>query len=102
MTKDIDEPDAQFCRSSVRESKMSMMIGHCRTTEAITLPPHQQLAAAGKWPVVGERVPRRSDEPWRVSVIGLVVRPQTWTLAELRALPAVERAIDVHCVTRWS
>jgi DMSO/TMAO reductase YedYZ molybdopterin-dependent catalytic subunit len=68
----------------------------------VTLPPHQQLAATGKWPVVGERVPRQSAEPWRVSVAGLVGRPQAWTLAELRALPIIERAVDVHCVTRWS
>jgi DMSO/TMAO reductase YedYZ molybdopterin-dependent catalytic subunit len=66
------------------------------------LPPHQQLAAPGKWPVVGEREPRRSDEPWRVAVAGLVARPRSWTLDELRALPAVERVLDVHCVTRWS
>lgn len=66
------------------------------------LPPHQQLAAPGKWPVVGERAPRRSAEPWRVSIIGLAARPQAWTLEQLRSLPTVERAVDVHCVTRWS
>lgn len=66
------------------------------------LPPNQQLAAPGKWPTVGEKLPRRSDEPWCVAVKGLVARPRTWSLEELRSLPQVERALDIHCVTRWS
>jgi hypothetical protein len=66
------------------------------------LPPHQQLAASGKWPIVGERAPARRSDPWRVSVGGLVAVPHTWTLDELRALPAVERVLDIHCVTRWT
>ncbi|HEX6622970.1 MAG TPA: molybdopterin-dependent oxidoreductase [Pyrinomonadaceae bacterium] len=67
-----------------------------------TLPPNQQPAAPGRWPVVGERAPRRSDEPWRVSVSGLVAAPKTWTLDEIAAMPRVEQAVDIHCVTRWS
>lgn len=66
------------------------------------LPPNQQLAAKGKWPVVGERAPRRSDEAWRVSVGGLVAAPKVWTLDEIEAMPRVEQAINIHCVTRWS
>lgn len=66
------------------------------------LPPRQVLAAPGKWPVVGESAPRAGGEPWRVAVTGLVARPRSWSLDELRAMPQVERAVDVHCVTRWS
>jgi hypothetical protein len=66
------------------------------------LPPHQQLAALGKWPVVGERAPRQSREPWAVRIDGLVSNPRTWSLDDLLAMPHVEREIDVHCVTRWS
>jgi DMSO/TMAO reductase YedYZ molybdopterin-dependent catalytic subunit len=66
------------------------------------LPPGQQLAAPGKWPVVGERRPADRPGPWRVSVGGLVARPQSWSVEDLRAVPAVERVVDVHCVTRWS
>jgi DMSO/TMAO reductase YedYZ molybdopterin-dependent catalytic subunit len=66
------------------------------------LPPNQQLAAPGKWPVVGEKGPRRDGAPWTITVAGLVEHPRVWTLPELAALPAVERAIDIHCVTRWS
>jgi DMSO/TMAO reductase YedYZ molybdopterin-dependent catalytic subunit len=66
------------------------------------LPPGQQLAAAGKWPLVGEKTPREIPQLWTVELCGLVARPRTWTLDELAALPRVERSIDVHCVTRWT
>jgi uncharacterized protein YjbI with pentapeptide repeats len=68
------------------------------------LPPHQQLVALRKWPFVGESCadPDRRNEPWRITVSGLVVHQQTWSLEELHALPQVDTQIDIHCVTRWS
>lgn len=68
------------------------------------LPPHQHLVAPGKWPFVGESCadPARRDEPWQLTVSGLVVHQQTWSLEELRALPQRETRLDIHCVTRWS
>jgi len=66
------------------------------------LPPNQHLAAPGKWPVVGERAPRADGSPWTVSIEGLVLRPRVFALAELVSLGMVERAVDIHCVTRWS
>ena len=66
------------------------------------VPANQALAAAGKWPVVGERAPRMDDAPWRLAITGLVARPKRWGLAELQAMPQVERTLDIHCVTRWS
>jgi len=77
-------------------------IGGEQVDMATSLPPNQQLAAPGRWPVVGEKGPRKSDAPWTVSVGGLVARPRAWSLEELRALPWVERVVDIHCVTRWS
>jgi DMSO/TMAO reductase YedYZ molybdopterin-dependent catalytic subunit len=69
---------------------------------AAPLPPSQQLAAPGKWPIVGERQPAARADSWQVSVGGLVARRRSWSLEELRALPMVERVVDIHCVTRWS
>lgn len=66
------------------------------------LPPGQQLVAAGKWPIVGERSPTPFADSWSVEVAGLVARPRQWTLAELLALPRDEMTVDIHCVTRWS
>lgn len=67
-----------------------------------SLPPGQQLAAPDKWPVVGERSPRASFLPWEICVEGLVQSPRRWPLADLMRLPVHDRAIDIHCVTRWS
>jgi DMSO/TMAO reductase YedYZ molybdopterin-dependent catalytic subunit len=66
------------------------------------LPPGQQLAAPGKWPQVGERVPAGSSEPWSVEICGLVERSLRWSLDDLRRLPQVESPVEIHCVTRWS
>ncbi len=66
------------------------------------LPPGQQLAAPGKWPLVGEREPAPAAVDWRVCVAGLVDAPRSWSLNELRELPQETRSIDIHCVTRWS
>lgn len=66
------------------------------------LPPDQQLVAAGKWPLVGEHRARAGNAPWTVTLTGLVQREQTWTLAELAAMPRTEQVVDLHCVTRWS
>lgn len=66
------------------------------------LPPGQQLVAAGKWPLVGERVPSNWSHPWRLEIAGAVLAPASWTLDELRRLPATTQEVDIHCVTRWS
>jgi DMSO/TMAO reductase YedYZ molybdopterin-dependent catalytic subunit len=66
------------------------------------LPQGQQLVAEGKWPFVGERQPRAGDEPWTVAIGGAVASQRIYSLTELAQLPQVERAIDIHCVTRWS
>jgi hypothetical protein len=66
------------------------------------LPPGQQLVAAGKWPLVGERASRATSDPWTVCIGGLVEVPRVLALTELAALSRVERIVDIHCVTRWS
>ncbi len=69
---------------------------------APAIPPNQQVTSNGKWPVVGEKAPRRSDEPWTVEVAGLVAAARRFTLDELRALGEEDVVVDIHCVTRWS
>jgi DMSO/TMAO reductase YedYZ molybdopterin-dependent catalytic subunit len=70
----------------------------------MSLPPGQQIAAASKWPIVGERLPAEDFNmgPWTVAVGGEVALRESWTLAALTALPQARRSIDIHCVTRWS
>jgi hypothetical protein len=51
---------------------------------------------------VGERAAAESNDPWTVNLHGLVDAARIFTLADLLALPFVERTVDIHCVTRWS
>jgi len=66
------------------------------------LPPGQQLVAPGKWPVIGEREPAKSEKPWSLRVYGQVENPIELGLAQLNELPQTVYTIDIHCVTRWS
>lgn len=71
------------------------------------LPPGQQVAAPGKWPVVGERLPATASDSgpgfWSLRVHGSVDHPRQWRIDELQTnFPVVERRVDIHCVTRWS
>jgi DMSO/TMAO reductase YedYZ molybdopterin-dependent catalytic subunit len=66
------------------------------------IPPNQQLVGTGRWPLVGERSPDQSNEPWSLRIEGLVKRPYSLDLAEFAALPQSVQTIDIHCVTRWT
>ena len=46
--------------------------------------------------------PRFDPATWRLSIGGLVERPQEFSMAQLRALPVAEQTSDFHCVTGWS
>ena len=64
-------------------------------------PPGQVLTT--KWPVLTYgRTPRFDPRKWSFRAFGLVEEEKTWSWEELQALPRVEVACDIHCVTRWS
>lgn len=65
------------------------------------LPPGQYLT--DRFPVlhVGD-VPTYGPGEWDLTITGLVDRPFTLGLDELRALPSTELTTDIHCVTKWS
>ncbi len=50
---------------------------------------------------VTSSVPRKNAETYRLTVDGLVDRPASYTLAELRSLPQTRTVRDVQCVTGW-
>ncbi|MBN0048815.1 molybdopterin-dependent oxidoreductase [Streptomyces actuosus] len=50
---------------------------------------------------VTSSVPHKSAEDYRLTVDGLVHRPTTYTLADLRKLPQTRLVKDVQCVTGW-
>jgi DMSO/TMAO reductase YedYZ molybdopterin-dependent catalytic subunit len=47
-------------------------------------------------------VPKVDLATWSFSVDGLVENPITLSYEEVRARPALERTVDIHCVTKWS
>ena len=65
------------------------------------LPPGQYLTE--RFPVlhVGD-VPAFGPGEWTLKISGLVERPFTVDLDELRAMPSVTVTTDIHCVTKWS
>ena len=65
------------------------------------LPPGQYLT--DRFPVlhVGD-VPDYGPGQWDLTITGLVDRPFTVDLEQLRAMPSVSLTFDIHCVTKWS
>ncbi|MDX3617462.1 molybdopterin-dependent oxidoreductase [Streptomyces europaeiscabiei] len=50
---------------------------------------------------VTSSVPRKNAKNYRLTVDGLVDKPTSYTLADLRALPQTRMVKDVQCVTGW-
>ncbi|WP_185009658.1 molybdopterin-dependent oxidoreductase [Streptomyces sp. AK010] len=50
---------------------------------------------------VASSVPRKNAGTYRLTVDGLVDRPTTYTLDDLKALPQTRMVRDVQCVTGW-
>ncbi|GAA2647029.1 molybdopterin-dependent oxidoreductase [Streptomyces vastus] len=50
---------------------------------------------------VTSSVPKKGEDDYRLTIDGLVDRPTTYTLDELRALPQTRMVRDVQCVTGW-
>jgi DMSO/TMAO reductase YedYZ molybdopterin-dependent catalytic subunit len=64
-------------------------------------PPGQVLTT--KWPVLTYgRTPRFDPRKWSFRAFGLVEEETSFGWEEFQALPRVEVACDIHCVTRWS
>lgn len=50
---------------------------------------------------VADTIPHRSAAAYRLTVDGLVDRPATYTLDQLKAMPRTRLIRDVQCVTGW-
>nr|WP_232792694.1 molybdopterin-dependent oxidoreductase [Actinacidiphila yeochonensis] len=50
---------------------------------------------------VANSIPHRSEADYRLTVDGLVDRPASYRLSDLRALPQTRLVRDVQCVTGW-
>lgn len=66
------------------------------------IPPNQQLVARNKWPIIGEKRPANSDQPWSLTFAGLAENPQQFSLQDIGRMQQTTIRMDIHCVTRWS
>ncbi len=62
------------------------------------------VGPSGGWRIytIGDRIPTIDPAAYRLRVDGLVERPLSLTLDDLRALPRAEQVSDFKCVTGWS
>jgi DMSO/TMAO reductase YedYZ molybdopterin-dependent catalytic subunit len=76
--------------------------GRQHATRDPRLPPGQ-YDTGRDWPVLtAEVTPHLDTDRWTMSVDGLVEEPQTWSWADLHAMPESTYEGDIHCVTTWS
>ena len=56
------------------------------------------------WRIYAVNPPYPTFDPatWRLRIDGLVARPVSLSIEDLRALPRAEQTSDFHCVTGWS
>ncbi len=64
----------------------------------------QAIVPTSGWRIytIGSGLPKIDPATYTLRIDGLVERPTTYSLADLRALPNVEQVSDFHCVTGWS
>jgi DMSO/TMAO reductase YedYZ molybdopterin-dependent catalytic subunit len=64
----------------------------------------QAIVPTSGWRIytIGSSMPRLDPATYTLAVDGLVERPVTFSLDDLRALPRAEQVSDFHCVTGWS
>lgn len=92
-------PEADWCAVGFFDRNRQQLID--KGYDPARLPPGQYLT--DRFPVlhVGD-VPEYAPGQWNLSIFGLVERPFTLTLEELKELPSVTPTFDIHCVTKWS
>jgi DMSO/TMAO reductase YedYZ molybdopterin-dependent catalytic subunit len=65
------------------------------------VPPGQYLTDG--FPILAAGpTPRVDISEWRLSLVGEIDEPLTWSWDELQALPQEQITVDIHCVTKWS
>src|SRR5689334_14608066 len=75
-----------------------------RSTAALPSAVRAALPVGEGWRIYAVNPPYPTFDPatWRLTIDGLVERPQRLSHAELLALPAAQQVSDFHCVTGWS
>lgn len=102
MADDFPPPDSKLTKTKSRWAELGKFItGLTSRPEDSRLPPGQHLVK--NWPILDlGQTPNVPKEVWRLDIVGLVDRPQTWTWENFMAQPQTEKLSDIHCVTSWS
>src|SRR3954467_11351860 len=75
--------------------------GRRRQPGAGLIPPGQYLV--DDFPVLSAGpTPQTPLEEWDFTIVDDTGPRARWTWDELRALPAEDTTVDIHCVTKWS
>lgn len=83
------------------EAKIESLRAQTPAPERERVPPGQFVTNG--WPVLHYGgVPRFTPATWSFKVWGCVEKPIELNYETFRAMPQVERTMDIHCVTRWS
>jgi DMSO/TMAO reductase YedYZ molybdopterin-dependent catalytic subunit len=65
------------------------------------VPPGQYVTE--RFPVLHAGVVPKVDlSKWDFRVEGLVSAPLVWSYEDIKAMPATEKTLDIHCVTKWT
>lgn len=72
--------------------------------DRLPAPMRAAVPVGDRWRIYAVDLPYPTFDPgtWRLTVDGLVDRPQSWSIDDLRGLGVVEQTSDFHCVTGWS
>jgi DMSO/TMAO reductase YedYZ molybdopterin-dependent catalytic subunit len=75
-----------------------------KTTTALPASLRTAIPVGDGWRIYAVNPPYPHFDPatWRLTIDGLVDRPQHLSYASLRQLPAARQVSDFHCVTGWS
>jgi DMSO/TMAO reductase YedYZ molybdopterin-dependent catalytic subunit len=75
-----------------------------KSTLIVPEPVRRAIPLGQGWRIYAVNPPYPHFDPagWRLRIEGLVARPQSFTYAELLALPQADQTSDFHCVTGWS
>ena len=102
MSDDDLPGDSKLTKTKFKWAELGKFLtGRVSRPEDSRLPPGQHLVK--NWPILDlGQTPNVPKEVWRLDIVGLVDKPQTWTWTNLMAQPQTQKISDIHCVTSWS
>ncbi|MEK7576408.1 MAG: molybdopterin-dependent oxidoreductase [Patescibacteria group bacterium] len=99
---DNEQYNHKYIEAKERQAVQHKFSGVSDGVHENRLPPGQVLTDKFSILDLGVRPTREQYSTWSIEFKGLVKKPQTITLADIKQITKDERTLDFHCVTRWS